>query len=78
MVITMLLKIFLFLLGYALTVIGSVYIISYLNLMSIGYNFFEYVYFILRRLECYYVIIGIFLIIFSISFPIGGKYELHI
>ncbi len=74
MVIFMLMKIFLFLLGYALTVIGFVYLISYLNLMYIGYNFFEYVYFILRRLECYYVVIGIILICFSM----GGKNELHI
>ena len=74
----MLMKIFLFLLGYALTIIGCVYIISYLNLFSLGYNFFEYVYFILRRLECLYAIIGIFLMFFSITIPIGGKYELHI
>lgn len=74
----MLMKIFLFLLGYALTIIGCVYIISYLNLLSLGYNFFEYVYFILRRLECFYAVIGLFLIFFSITFPLGGKYELHI
>ena len=74
----MLIKIFLFLLGYALTVIGFVYVISYLNLFSLGYNFFEYVYFIFRRFECYYVIIGICLIILSLTYPLGGKYELHI
>lgn len=73
----MLIRIFLFLLGYALTVIGLIYIISYLNLLSIGYNFLEYVNFICRRLECIYSIIGIFLIFLSIYTP-GGKYELHI
>lgn len=38
----MLLRVFIFLLGYALTVIGLIYIISYLNLLAIGYNFLEY------------------------------------
>lgn len=71
----MLFRIFLFLLGYALSVIGFIYIISYLNLLSIGYNFFEYVNFICRRLECMYALIGIALIFFSIT---GGNYELHI
>ena len=74
----MLTRIFLFLLGYALTVIGFVYIISYINLFTIGYNFFEYVYFIVRRIECLYTLIGISLILFSIYSPIGGKYDLHI
>lgn len=74
----MLTRIFLFLLGYALTVIGFVYIISYLNLFTIGYNFFDYVYFIFRRIECLYVALGIILIILSIYIPLGGKYELHI
>lgn len=38
----MLLRVFMFLLGYALTVIGLIYIISYLNLLAIGYNFLVY------------------------------------
>ena len=71
----MLTRIFIFLLGYALTVIGLVYIISYLNLIAIGYNFLEYVNFIIRRIECIYALIGIVLIFISIS---GGKDELHI
>lgn len=70
----MLLRIFIFLLGYALTIIGLIYIISYLNLLELGYNFLEYVNFIIRRIECIYLIIGIILIILSI----GGKYELYI
>jgi len=73
----MLVRIFLFLLGYALTVIGFIYIISYLNLLSIGYNFLEYVNFICRRLECIYSVIGIILISISIYIS-GGKDELHI
>ena len=59
----MFLKFFLFLLGFGLTTIGSVYIICYLNLFSLGYNFFEYVNFIIRKLECWNFIIGFIIII---------------
>ena len=68
-------RIFLFLIGFGLTTIGFVYIICYLNLFSLGYNFIDYVNFIIRRLECLNAIIGI--IIMMIAF-IGGKNELHI
>ena len=69
-------RVFLFLLGFGLTTIGFVYIISYLNLLTIGYNFFQYVNFIIRRIECLNAIIGI--IIMTISINIGGKNELYI
>ena len=42
----MLARIFFFLIGFGFTVVGNVYIISYLNLLTIGYNFFDYVNFI--------------------------------
>jgi len=64
-------RIFLFLLGFGLTTIGCVYIISYLNLLSIGYNFFEYVNFIIRRVECLNAIFGIIIMILTLI--IGGK-----
>ena len=66
-----------FLIGFGLTVLGSTYIILYLNLLTIGYNFFEYVNFIIRRLECLIFILGIILIILSI-FLKGGKDELYL
>ena len=69
-------RIFIFLIGFGLTTIGLVYLILYLNLFAFGYNFFDYVNFIIRRIECLNTIIGITLIL--ISFNIGGKYELHI
>ena len=69
-------KIFIFLIGFGLTTIGLVYLILYLNLFTFGYNFFEYVNFIIRRIECINTFIGISLIL--ISFNIGGHYELHI
>ena len=58
-------RIFFFLIGFGLAVIGFSYIILYLNLLSIGYNFVEYVKFISRRFECYYSVIGLIIIIVS-------------
>lgn len=76
----MLARIFFFLIGFGFTVVGCVYIISYLNLLTIGYNFFEYVNFIIRRIECLYALLGIGIIMLTLLWPsIGGKkYDLHI
>ena len=60
-------KIFFFLLGFGLMVIGCSFIILYLNLTTMGYNFLEYVNFIIRRVECYFSIIGFIIIILSIA-----------
>ena len=65
-----------FLFGFGLTIIGIIYIILYLNLLTIGYNFSFYVNFIIRRIECWFSIIGIIIMIFSIYK--GGKNELYI
>lgn len=67
----MLTRFFFILVGFGFTLIGFIYIISYLNLLTIGYNFLEYVYFIIRRVECWYAFIGIVILMFSISF--NGK-----
>ena len=58
-------KFLIFLFGFGLTVIGLSYIIIYLNLLSIGYNFFEYVNFIIRRIECLNFVFGVILMIVS-------------
>ncbi len=69
-------RFFFFLVGFGLTLIGCIYIIIYLNLTTIGYNFFDYVKFIIRRPECLVSIIGLILIYFSI--PKEDNNELHI
>jgi len=74
----MYIRILLFLFGFGLTVVGSIYIISYLNLLTIGYNFNYYVNFIIRRLECLYFVIGLIFILISIYLSEGENYELHI
>ncbi len=71
-------RIFFFLFGFGIMTLGFVYIILYLNLMNIGYNFSYYVNFIIRRVECYFTIIGF--IIMNLSMYIKGdkKYGLYI
>ena len=69
-------KVFFFLVGFGLTVIGFVYIISYLNLLSIGYNFSYYVKFIIRRVECLNALFGIVIMILCIRK--GEKNDLYI
>lgn len=59
-------RIFFFLLGFTFMVIGTSYLILYLNLLTIGYNFSFYVNFITRRIECYYAIIGFIIILLTI------------
>ena len=71
-------RIFFFLFGFGLMTLGFIYIILYLNLLGMGYNFSDYVNFIIRRFECYFWIIG--LIIMNLAMYIKGdkKYGLYI
>ena len=66
-------RVFFFLLGFGLMVIGCSFIILYLNLTTIGYNFLEYVNFIIRRVKCYFSIIGFIIMILSIT--LKGEYR---
>ena len=66
-------RVFFFLLGFGLMVIGCSFIILYLNLTTIEYNFLEYVNFIIRRVECYFSIIGFIIMILSIT--LKGDYR---
>ena len=59
-------RFFFFLIGFGLTIIGSVYIIIYLNLTTIGYNFLEYVKFIISRIECLNFLFGIIIMFLSL------------
>ncbi len=64
-------RILLFLVGFGFSVIGSVYIIAYLNYLSIGYSFTNYLKFIMTRIECLQAFIGVLLI--SIAIFMKGK-----
>ena len=71
-------RVFFFLLGFGLMVIGFTYVITYMNLMTMGYNFLDYLKFIFNRIECLISIIG--LIIVTIIILTGGykNNDLHI
>ena len=69
------LKFLFFIVGLMLVITSNLLFISYLNLLTIGYNFSEYVKFIISGIEFYLLLIGYVLLFFSIR---GGKNELHI
>ena len=71
-------RIFFFILGFAFMTLGLSFIILYLNLLTIGYNFSFYVHFITRRIECYYTIIGFIIILLTIITKGEKKHELHL
>jgi len=71
-------RIFFFLIGFSLMIIGNTFIILYLNLLTLGYNFSFYVNFIIRRIECYYSLIGFIIILFTFLIKGDKKNELHL
>ena len=71
-------RIFFFLFGFGLMTLGFVYLILYLNLINTGYNFSDYVNFIIRRVECYYVIIGFIILNLSLYIKGDKKHGLYL
>jgi len=71
-------RFFFFLLGFGLMVIGFTYMITYLNLLTIGYSFTNYLHFIMSRVECFFSVIG-FIIISLVIFTSGRqKHDLYL
>ena len=62
----MITRIFFFLIGFFLIVMGIMYMIIYLNLLSFGYNFLEYLTYILTHYECLLIIQGIIIVLLCI------------
>ena len=71
-------RILFFLIGFVLMVLGLSFIILYLNLLSLGYNFSIYVNFIIRRRECYLEPIGLIIMLLALTIKGDKKNELHI
>lgn len=71
------LRLSLFLIGFGLSTIGFVYIITYLNYLSVGYSFLEYLELIFTRFECLLAVIGIILISLVVLTK-GDKYDIRI
>ncbi len=70
-------RIILFLVGFGLSIIGFMYIIAYLNYLSVGYSLLDYFYIIISKIECLLAPIGLTLLIISM-FMRGDKYVLCI
>ena len=62
----MITRIIFFLIGFFLIVMGIMYMIIYLNLLSFGYNFLEYLTYILTHYECLVIIPGIIFVLLCI------------
>jgi len=73
----MMLRFFLFLIGFGLMVVGCVFFILYLNLLEIGYSFSEYINYVTNRIEVYYLPIGFILITLTIYWK-GEKNGFHL
>lgn len=58
--------IFVFLIGFGLAVSGGVSLIAYLNFLPAGVSWLEYFLFIRERIECYFLPIGLLLMIIVI------------
>ena len=71
-------RVFFFLMGFGFTVMGCSFIILYLNLTTMGYNFINYVNFISRRIECYFSIIGLIMMFLSIWIKGDKRDELYL
>jgi len=72
------LRVFFFLFGFGLTILGFSFIILYLNLFTMGYNFYDYVNFIIRRPECYFGTFGFIIMTLSIINKGDEKNELYL
>lgn len=59
-------RLFFLVFGFFISVIGMSYIITYLNLISLGYSYIDYLKFIFTRFECLITFIGLFIIIIDI------------
>lgn len=55
--------------GFGLAVSGGVSLIMYLNLLTTGMTFTDYIVFVSTRVECYLFLLGILVITLSIYIP---------
>nr|WP_207789289.1 hypothetical protein [Neobacillus terrae] len=62
-------RIFFWMMGFGLAVSGGISTIAYLNIMTAGKNFMEYLVYISDKTECYLLPIGLAIISLSIFFP---------
>ena len=60
------LRLMFFLIGFGLSIIGFVYIIAYLNYITIGYTWENYLEIVTRKPECFIGLIGVLILVITI------------
>lgn len=60
-------KLLLYFLGIIFTSIGIFFTIIYLNLLTMGYTFFEFVKFITSKIEFWFIVIGLICLVLSLE-----------
>lgn len=71
-------KFFFFLLGFGFMVVGFTYIITYLNLLTMGYSLIDYFNFIFGRVECLFSIVGFIIVSLVILTSGREKHDLYL
>lgn len=71
-------KLFFFFIGFILSVFGFTYIVAYLNLLTFGYSFIDYLRFIFSRYECILSIVGIIMIFISTTMKGEVFYDIYL
>ena len=71
-------RMFFFLLGFGMSVIGFLYMVLYLNLLTMGYTIIEYIGFILKRSECIFGFIGFLIVTITIFYKGENENVIHI
>lgn len=66
-------RLFFLILGFALAVTGGVTLVAFLNLLTAGYGFSMYMSFVVKRIEFYLFLVGIAIILISITFEITWR-----
>lgn len=62
-------RLFVYLVGFGISVIGGVAMLAYLNMMTPGQGWSEYFFYIRTKVECYLLPIGLLLMLGSLYFP---------
>lgn len=60
-------KLFMYILGIIFTSVGIFFTLIYLNLLSMGYSIFDFGKFIIKRLEFWFIIIGLICLVISLE-----------
>jgi hypothetical protein len=68
-IVIMYMRIFFFLIGYFMALSGGITTIAYLNLLTIGYGFTEYLRIISQQPACFLFPAGVIILTISIFFP---------